>query len=150
MTKRSADPSRDKFWFRDKESPIDPQHSAKISPALSCLPEGKNKFPRALSLPKICSYRGCLSWGFYLVYKVLLEFQPFTINSHAISHTEKHAPKLDRTLKLQLSQSNYENEVGRSAKGAAFIAGVPSSSISSSPISPTSYTPATSSATSIS
>ena len=30
----------DKFWFCDKGSPIDPQHSAKISSALSCLPEG--------------------------------------------------------------------------------------------------------------
>ena len=37
----------DKVWFRDKESPIDPQHSAKISPAL----EGENKFLKGTLAP---------------------------------------------------------------------------------------------------
>ena len=37
----------DKVWFRDKESPVDPQHSAKRSPAL----QGENKFSKETLAP---------------------------------------------------------------------------------------------------
>ena len=41
----------DKFWFRDKGSPIDPQHSAKIISTISCVPEGKGKFSENTLVP---------------------------------------------------------------------------------------------------
>ena len=41
----------DKFWFRDKGSPIDPQPPAKISYGLSCLSEGKSKFSKDALAP---------------------------------------------------------------------------------------------------
>ena len=98
---------KNKFWFRDKGSSIDPQHSAKISPALSCLLEGKSKSSKgtlALSdvrpLHKICSrYCGCLSLALYLEFTRLC-CDKFPSNQ---SCRKKRALKFDWTMKWLLS-----------------------------------------------
>ena len=128
-----------KFWFRDKGSPIDPHHSAKISSALSCLPEGHScqslwcktrctksavvivaaylglstsSLPRFVGVDiRVRTYASAEGYENY--------FQAFAINSHIISHAERHASKFDWTLKWQLSKQS-----GRKCeKGRLFIAG---------------------------
>ena len=113
-------------------NPIEPQHSAKISPTLSSLPDGENRFSNdALALPEVkftpqnlqlLLFFECLSLVFFLFYKPLWEFLTFNtrledfltafassllwIFFHAslpkVNHAEMRAPYSDWPLNWQL------------------------------------------------
>ena len=146
----------DKFSFLVNRNPIEPQQWAKISPALSTLPDGENKFsnearpplevkltPQNLQLLFFLR----LHWVFVPFYKFLWEsrcrhsvakiFSSFTatkpllaIHSRVRSFTQKSV----RLILIGRWSDSWDNwNEGRRAKDAAFVAGIPFSSFLHSP-----------------
>ena len=140
----------DKFSFLVNRNPIEPQQWAKISPALSTLPDDENKFlnearrppevkftPQNLQLlfflPFTLGFRPLLQIfvgvgaptfcceDFLMVYSCETAFGDTF--PREVSHAEKRAPNSDWSLKWQLGYRNWNK--GRDEKDAAFVVGVP-------------------------